>query len=150
SPPTGGTYKGVTLFQARSAGGEIAVTGGGTLNLIGAAYAAGGELAITGNGQVKGGGDPVHHIGSQFIGFDLAVAGNGQLTLDARDFSALTLTANLSPAPQTLPDGTAVTNVRNSFITGITNPQATIDLESGGDLLFDDGSTIADASGNYS
>jgi RHS repeat-associated protein len=150
SPPTSGAYKGITLFQARASGAEVEVLGNGTLNLIGTVYAAHGKLEVAGNGQVNGGGDSVHLIGSQFIGYDMDVEGNGRVLLDARYFNSLTLTANLSPTSILLPDGTLVTNARSSTVTGKTNPLATVSLETNGDSLFDEGSTTADASGNYS
>src|SRR5262245_28737655 len=149
SPPTGGVYQGVTFFQARTVSAEVKVAGNGSRSLVGTVYAAHGELEVSGNCQVNGGGDSVNLIGSQFIGYDMDVEGNGKVLLDAGDFNSVTLTASLSPAPVALPDGTLLTNVRNSAVTGKTSPQAAVALETDGDGLFDEGSTTADASGNY-
>ncbi|HEV3080238.1 MAG TPA: Ig-like domain-containing protein, partial [Gemmataceae bacterium] len=149
SPPTSGTYKGITLFQARAAQEEIELTGNAQLNLVGTIYAAGGQLEITGNGQLNGAGDSADFIGSQFIGSDMKASGNGQITLDARDFNALTLTVNLSPTPGMEPNGTLVTNVSNSTISGTTGAFATVELGTNGDTHFGEGTTTADASGNY-
>jgi hypothetical protein len=49
----------------------------------------------------------------------------------------------------TLPGGALVTNVAKNTIVGKTVPLATVALETGTDSLFDEGTTTADASGNY-
>ena len=117
--------------------------------MSGTIYAAKGQLKVSGNGCINGGGDSVHRVGSQFIGSTMGISGNGKVRLDARAFNSLPLTANLFPAPLTLPDGTLVTSARNSTVTGRTAPLATVALETNGDSLFDEGTTTADALGNY-
>jgi hypothetical protein len=67
------------------------------------------------------------------------------------DLNPLSVSAELSPSPVVLPDGTLVTgSSAGSAIVGTTNPSATVSLETGGDDNFDEGSTTALASGSYS
>jgi RHS repeat-associated protein len=150
SPPTSGGYKGITLFESRSSNYEIEVSDHGTLNLIGTVYAAGGQLFVQGNGVFKGGSDAHHLFGSQFIGYDMQVQDHGKILLNATDYNALSLTAALSPAPVTLPGGTLVTNTADCTIVGKTVPLATVALQIGAGSSFANGTTTADASGNYS
>lgn len=149
SPADSGIYRGVTIFETRSTPEKFSVSGNAILNLIGTIYASQSALEVTGNGAINGGGDAVRHLGSQFIGYDMKVSGNGKVALDAKYFDSVTLTATLSPSPIQLADGTLVTNVRNSTISGITSPQAPVALEASGDGGFDEGTTTADASGEY-
>jgi Flp pilus assembly protein TadG len=75
SPPTSGTYKGISLFQERSSTNTIGITGNGGMSITGTFYTAGGTLAIQGNG----GGDVV---GSQYISYNLNLGGNGVINID--------------------------------------------------------------------
>lgn len=74
SPPTEGTYKGLTLFQDRESSNTMTVSGGGNMDITGTFYAAGGML------QVGGGGDG--RVGSQYISRFLNVVGGGTLNID--------------------------------------------------------------------
>jgi len=69
---------------------------------------------------------------------------------DFTSLNPLTLTADLSPSPASLPDGTLVTNVSTVQVVGITNPGFTVGLETGNDTNFDEGSGTADAGGQFS
>ena len=70
SPPTGGTYQGIALFQQRSSTNTVSVTGNGTSAMTGTFYVAGGTLNVTGNGSND-------VIGSQYISNLLKVNGGG-------------------------------------------------------------------------
>jgi putative Flp pilus-assembly TadE/G-like protein len=74
SPPTQGTYKGLTLFQDRASSNTMTVSGGGYMDITGTFYAAGGTL------KVGGGGDG--RVGSQYISRFLEIVGNGGLRID--------------------------------------------------------------------
>jgi hypothetical protein len=74
SPPTEGTYKGLTLFQDRESANTMTVSGGGYMDIVGTFYAAGGTL------KVGGGGDG--RVGSQYISRFLEIVGNGGLRID--------------------------------------------------------------------
>ena len=74
SPPTEGTYKGLTLFQDRASANTMTVSGGGYMDITGTFYAAGGTL------KVGGGGDG--RVGSQYISRFLEIVGNGGLRID--------------------------------------------------------------------
>ncbi len=74
SPPTEGTYKGLTLFQDRASSNTMTVSGGGYMDIVGTFYAAGGTL------KVGGGGDG--RVGSQYISRFLEIVGNGGLRID--------------------------------------------------------------------
>jgi hypothetical protein len=75
SPPTSGTYKGIAIFQARSATAGVDVTGNGSMNLTGTVYAAGATVTLTGNG-----GSNV--MGSQIIADSMTVTGNGAINVN--------------------------------------------------------------------
>jgi Flp pilus assembly protein TadG len=74
TPPDSGTYKGLTLFQQRSAGHTMTISGNGSFFVTGTFYAPGGLLTVTGNG----GGS----IGSQYISLLLDINGGGGLLID--------------------------------------------------------------------
>jgi Flp pilus assembly protein TadG len=74
SPPSGGLYKGLTLFQKRSSGNTMSVSGGGYMDIVGTFYTAGGTLAVGGNGDSR--------VGSQYISRFLEIVGNGGLRID--------------------------------------------------------------------
>jgi hypothetical protein len=83
SPPTSGTYKGIAIFQARSATASVNITGNGSMNLTGSIYAAGATVNLTGNGGTN-------EIGSQIVADSMTVTGNGSINVNYN--------ANLSPA----------------------------------------------------
>jgi hypothetical protein len=148
TPPSGGTYQDITIFQDRAATAPINISGNGDVSITGTVYAPRAKLNITGNGGLAAPGSAAAI--NEDIVYDLSVTGNGGVTLDASYNQALTLTTSVSPGPKSLPDGTPVTNISQSVITGTTRPGAQIDLETGSDGLFDNGHTTADASGHYS
>lgn len=74
SPPTSGVYKGLTLFQKRSATQDMTISGNGSFNVSGTFYAAGGLLNVTGNGAGQ--------IGSQYVSNLLDINGGGGLAID--------------------------------------------------------------------
>ena len=74
TPPTSGLYKGLTLFQERSATQDLSVSGNGGFFVTGTFYAAGALMNITGNGAGQ--------IGSQYISNLLDINGAGALAID--------------------------------------------------------------------
>jgi Flp pilus assembly protein TadG len=79
--PDIGTYKGISLFQARSATNTVSVNGNGNTQITGTFYAAGGTLGISGNGGSVN-GIPTDKIGAQYISYNLVVNGNGGFVID--------------------------------------------------------------------
>lgn len=77
SPPTTGTYQGVTLFQDRTSTNQMSVSGSGsgTMTMSGTFYVAGGDLKVTGNGTND-------VIGAQYISYTLTLGGNGVFKVD--------------------------------------------------------------------
>jgi Flp pilus assembly protein TadG len=75
SPPTTGTYKGVTIFENRTATATVKITGNGGMSLTGAVYAAAAEVDLTGNGSLN-------VIGSQIIANNMKVTGNGSVNVN--------------------------------------------------------------------
>jgi hypothetical protein len=76
SPPTSGTYQGITYFQARSSNKDVNITAQGNLNMSGTFYAAGAKVSITGQGDYS------NSIGSQWIAWQMAVTGSGSFTVN--------------------------------------------------------------------
>src|SRR5262249_21010724 len=79
TPPTTGTYTGMTIFQNRNSTQTVQVTGNGSMNITGTFYAANALLQVTGNGSAN-------YIGSQYVSKDLKLTGNG--TIDISDQTA--------------------------------------------------------------
>jgi Flp pilus assembly protein TadG len=75
SPPTSGTYKGITIFQDRTSTAAVNVTGSGAMNLTGTIYSAKAEIDVTGNGGVT-------VAGAQIIANNMTVTGNGAVHVD--------------------------------------------------------------------
>lgn len=73
SPPTSGTYMGITFFQARSSTVGLSLSGGGAMSITGTFYAAAARLNISGNGTIT--------VGSQYITDDLTTSGNGTINI---------------------------------------------------------------------
>jgi hypothetical protein len=69
SPPIGGTYHGITLFQDRTATVDMNVEGNGTFDITGVFYSANALLKVKGNGDTA--------VGSQYISRTLDLGGNG-------------------------------------------------------------------------
>jgi hypothetical protein len=74
TPPTSGTYKGLTLFQARAAAQDMTISGNGSFYVTGTFYTAGSLLNVTGNGAGQ--------IGSQYVSLLLDINGGGALGID--------------------------------------------------------------------
>jgi hypothetical protein len=75
SPPTSGTYQGITLFQERTSNKQISITGQGNMTMTGTFYAAAAKATITGQGGFT------NQIGSQWIAWQLAVTGSGSFNV---------------------------------------------------------------------
>jgi Flp pilus assembly protein TadG len=75
TPPTSGTYKGISVFQDRSSSAAIAVTGNGGMNISGTIYGAGAEVDLTGNGGTN-------VVGAQIIANNMKVTGNGSVSVN--------------------------------------------------------------------
>ena len=75
---TDGPYTGLVLFQARTLTGDVSITGNGSFNLAGTIYAPAARINVTGNGSASG-------IGSQWIGRELYLAGNGSINITYND-----------------------------------------------------------------
>lgn len=75
SPPTSGPYQGISIFQDRASTAPLNITGNGGMSLTGTIYAAHATLNVSGNGSNN-------VIGSQFISYNLAVSGNGTVTVN--------------------------------------------------------------------
>jgi Flp pilus assembly protein TadG len=69
SPPTSGTYMGLTFFQNRTSTVGLSLSGNGNLSITGTIYAPGARLTVSGNGTMT--------VGSQYITDDLTTTGNG-------------------------------------------------------------------------
>jgi hypothetical protein len=75
TPPTSGTYTGISIFQDRRSTAAIQLTGGATFNLSGMVYAAGATALLSGNaaGNIIGGG---------YVCKGMEVSGNGSIRID--------------------------------------------------------------------
>lgn len=74
TPPTTGTYKGMTLFQERTAENTMNISGNGGFYVTGTFYTANSLMNVTGNGDA--------HIGSQYISRLLDLNGTGNMLID--------------------------------------------------------------------
>jgi len=74
TPPTSGTYKGLTLFQNRNSDNVMSISGNGAFFVTGTFYTAGSLMNVTGNGNA--------HVGSQYISRLLDLNGTGNLAID--------------------------------------------------------------------
>ncbi|MCY2987992.1 MAG: pilus assembly protein TadG-related protein [Planctomycetota bacterium] len=74
SPPTSGIYKGITVFQRRTSGNDLAISGGGGMNITGTFYAAYGRAVLSGSGSNN-------LMGSQYIVWKATLTGNGTINV---------------------------------------------------------------------
>jgi len=77
TPPTTGTYAGISLFQSRNTASEettMILRGNGGAGVTGVIYAPTTEVRLTGNGTQT--------LGSQFIARTLEMEGQGHFTID--------------------------------------------------------------------
>jgi len=72
NPTSSGTYKGISIFQERSADVDLSITGQGGMSITGTFYVAGGAIKITGSDASN-----LDVIGSQYISRTLQSGGNG-------------------------------------------------------------------------
>jgi hypothetical protein len=72
TPPTDGTYRGMTLFQARGQTMTGYIAGGGAMNIAGSFYFPNALLDIAGGGS--------NTIGTQMVTWRLLIRGNGVFT----------------------------------------------------------------------
>jgi hypothetical protein len=77
--PTLGTYRGISIFEARTSKTPITISGGGA-TLAGTIYAPTVPVMVTGDGVLTLGTAPVSTIASELIADDLQVSGNGVVT----------------------------------------------------------------------
>jgi len=69
TPPSTGTYKGMTMFQARSNTSPLSISGQGAMNISGVLYAANAMVDVSGNGN--------NTIGNQVVCWQCNFQGNG-------------------------------------------------------------------------
>jgi hypothetical protein len=77
SPPTSGTYQGITLFQDRSSSVAMSITGQGGTQMSGTFYAAGAPIQVTGSSATN-----ADVLGSQYISDTLQIGGNGSFSVN--------------------------------------------------------------------
>jgi hypothetical protein len=77
SPPTSGTYQGITLFQDRSSTVAMSVTGQGGTQMTGTFYAAKAPIAVMGSSATN-----TDVLGSQYISDTLQIGGNGSFSVN--------------------------------------------------------------------
>jgi hypothetical protein len=75
TPPTTGIYQGISIFQDRDATATVSVSGNGGMYITGTFYAADALMNISGSGTNN-------YIGSQYISYDLALGGNGNININ--------------------------------------------------------------------
>jgi hypothetical protein len=75
TPPSGGAYSNIAIWQDRSSNLPVTLTGNGSMNITGTIYAASAPLNITSNGTGNS-------IGSQYVGSDLTLGGTGNTTIN--------------------------------------------------------------------
>jgi hypothetical protein len=77
NPPDSGIYKGISIFQERSANVALSITGQGGMQISGTFYVAGGPINITGSSLTT-----IDVIGSQYISRTLESGGNGNYAVN--------------------------------------------------------------------
>ena len=73
SPPTSGTYDGVTIFQSRTSAAPVSITGNAGSDITGTIYAPDAPVKIVGNSNVE--------VGSQYISKTLNIVGNSSFNV---------------------------------------------------------------------
>lgn len=77
TPLTSGIYKGIAIFQKRSATATpLSISGQGSMAMSGTFYVAGGAINVSGNDSTG-----LNVIGSQYISRTLSVGGNGKFNV---------------------------------------------------------------------
>ena len=72
TPPSGGTYEGISIFQSRSNTNTAEINGNGGLDMTGVLYFPNNKLWIAGNGDT---------IGTQLIADTIEIAGTGEINI---------------------------------------------------------------------
>jgi hypothetical protein len=75
-------YRGLAIFQDRGANAALSLTGQGNVTITGTVYAATATVKVTG-GSLSLVGSAAKKFGSHLIVADLAVGGNGGVSVDA-------------------------------------------------------------------
>jgi hypothetical protein len=83
SPPTTGTYQGMSIFQDRSSTASISLKGSSNLTITGVFYAPSAAVDLVGNGGCDASGNPIDVIGSVFIADSLTLKGNGNVSVQS-------------------------------------------------------------------
>jgi hypothetical protein len=73
SPMTSGIYQGISLWQSRLSTNTLTVSGGGSGAITGTFYAQHGIMKVSGSGG--------NSVGSQYISWNVVLAGNGNFTI---------------------------------------------------------------------
>ncbi len=81
TPMGDGPYRGVVLFQDRTATAPLSITGSGNLSITGTIYAARAAVTLGGNGGLDNQGNPLDTLGSQYVCYDLRLTGSGGLAV---------------------------------------------------------------------
>ena len=74
---------GLALFQDRASTAALTLSGQGSLNITGTVYAAGAAVQVSGGGTLSLAGSLANQFGARLIVADLAVSGNGDVSVDA-------------------------------------------------------------------
>jgi phosphodiesterase/alkaline phosphatase D-like protein len=77
-------YKGLAIFQDRSSTAPLTLSGHASLSVIGSVYAASATVTLSG-GDLSLSGSSAEQFGAHLIAADLAVSGNGSVSVDASD-----------------------------------------------------------------
>jgi hypothetical protein len=81
SPPTSGTYAGITFFQARTSAAPVTVSGSGVLSLGGTLYAAGAAVNVSGSGVLNVQGNGATAFPARVIAYDLSDSTGGSVVI---------------------------------------------------------------------
>ena len=76
SPPTGGVYQGISLFQDRTVSQTIQISGNGAVQITGMVYAPAATVQLSGNGGA--GGDT---LGGGYVVSQMAISGNADFRI---------------------------------------------------------------------
>ncbi len=76
TPPTTGTYAGISIFQDRDVSSAVQISGNGTVQISGTIYAPAATVQISGNGS------STNTVGGGFIASQVQVSGNGSFSVN--------------------------------------------------------------------
>lgn len=79
TPPTLGTYAGVTIYQDRSSSAAMSLTGNGNVNIEGTIYIPDAAVNLTGNGGLDIDGNPKDTMAGTLIADSVSLTGNGTI-----------------------------------------------------------------------